>query len=234
MDFTLQELYKEIGVEGQKKLCDKTVTIVGVGGVGSTVSQFLARNGINMRIVDKGRILDKDIPRISLFTIEDISKFKAKQVKKLLEEINDKVKVRTFHEDLTEQNVFLTEADLILDLSNDEKTNEIVNKFATDKKIPYIMANYVGDEGNILIVNDKSWKKKMACYNCLKDKLKLRNVVDAGIYSPITLILASLVISATKKILLDKENQHNYMHVNIMKAEIKSEKIEKDKKCELC
>lgn len=234
MDFTLQELYKEIGVEGQKKLCDRTVTIVGVGGIGSTIVQFLARNGVNLRIIDKGRILDKDMPRMSIFRIDDISKFKAKQVKKILEEINDKIKVRTFHEDLNEQNVFLTEADIIVDVSNEVKTNELVNKFASEKKIPYIMANYVGDEGNILISNVKGWKKKMACFNCIKEKVSLKPVVEAGIYSPITLILSSFVLDAITKILLEKEIENNFIKVNLMKNEIKFEKIEKDKKCELC
>ena len=101
--------FKEIGDKGQKTLTSKTVTIVGLGNIGSTVAAMLARSGVNLRLIDKGRCFTQDLSSQSLYLEEDNTRFKAKQAKKRLEQINPKVKVRTFHEDLTKTNIFLIE-----------------------------------------------------------------------------------------------------------------------------
>lgn len=234
MDFTMQEIYKEIGLEGQKKLSSKTVTIVGLGGVGSTVVQILARNGINLRIIDKGRILERDLPRQTLFRLDDVTKFKAKQAKKILEEINNEIKVKVFHEDLHKDNIFLVESDLIVDLTNNLTTSSLINGFALEKRIPYIFANYAGDKGHVLIIDRDQCKKKGPCIECIKDKLKYESIDNIGIYSPITHMLAALVANAVFKNLLDIGNVTKLLSVDVMKTEVRHCTVERDKKCEVC
>lgn len=234
MDFTMQELYKGVGEEGQKKLKNKTVTIIGLGGIGSTVLQILARNGVNLRIIDRGRILEKDLPRQTLFRLDDVTKFKAKQAKKILEELNNEINVKVFHEDLNKDNLFLIESDLIVDLTNNLSISVLINKFALEKRIPYIFANFAGDKGHLLIVDRAQSKKKGPCVDCIKDKLKFESLDDIGVYSPITHMVAALVANAVFKNLLDIGNITKLLSVDIMKTEIRHCTVERDKKCEVC
>lgn len=234
MDFTLHELFADIGIEGQKKLCGKTVTLIGIGGIGSSVAEILARAGVNLRIIDKGRILEKDIMKQCLYRLEDISKFKAKQSKKILEEINSQLKVKTFHEDLHEGNIFLIESDLVVDLTNNMATSDLVNKHCLEKKIPLIFSNYAGSKGHVLIVDRSQYKGAGPCVNCIRDKLEFKDKINLGVYAPVTYLLAALVASAVIKNLLNYGNVAKLLNVDVMKTDIRHESVEKDKKCSVC
>ena len=82
--YSRHELVEQIGFKAQN-MRSKTVTVLGLGGVGTVVAEILVRSGINVRIIDKGRILEEDLQRSFLFLEDDINKFKAKQAKKRLE-----------------------------------------------------------------------------------------------------------------------------------------------------
>ncbi|MBU1974990.1 MAG: ThiF family adenylyltransferase, partial [Nanoarchaeota archaeon] len=75
MRYKYQTLFSEIGEKGQKELEKKTVTIVGVGGVGSAVAMFLARSGVNLRLVDKDRVYEDELQRQAIYTEDQINKF---------------------------------------------------------------------------------------------------------------------------------------------------------------
>ena len=231
MDMSIQERF--LGKEAIKKLQSKTVTILGLGGVGSTVAEILARNGVNLRIVDKDRIYEKDQPRQTLFTREDINKFKAKQGKKRLEDINQDVKIKTFHEELIKDNLLLLESDLIIDTSNNMNLTLLVNEFALSKKIPFIMANYSGSKGHVFTV-DKIQHKKCACVNCLLDKIKLPPISKEGAYSPTAISVAGFVISAAIKNLVGIENIETLVTIDMLKMEVRRNKVEKVKTCTHC
>lgn len=197
MRYMYQELYKEIGQKGIKDLQGKTVTIVGIGGVGSAVAQALTGAGINLRLVDKDRIYEQDLHRLSLFNVDHIDKFKAKEAKKVLEKLNSSVKIKTFHEELVDTNTFLLEGDCVLDLTNDLKSSQIINKYC---KKPLIVCTYSGDAG---IVFHKTPK-----YNVEKLKAKLEKTKgpkEQGIFSPVVYLAVAIVLSETIKVLLRKK-----------------------------
>ena len=228
---SIQERY--LGEEEIKKLQSKTVTIIGLGGVGSTVAEILARNGVNLRIVDKDRIYEKDQPRQTLFTREDINKFKAKQGKKRLEEINKNVKIKTFHEELIKENLFLLDSDLIIDTSNNMDISLLVNEYAIKNKIPFITASYSGSKGRVFTV-DKKQHPKGACTKCIEHELKLPPISKEGAYSPTAISIASFVISAAIKNLVGIENIETLVQIDMMKMEVRRHKVEKTKGCPHC
>ncbi len=233
MDFSLSEKYELIGKDGQKKLQSKTVALIGLGGLGSAVAQILVRSDINLRIVDKDRVKSEDVPRQSLYVAEDENKFKAKQAKKRLEEINKQVKIKTFHEELVKENLFLLDSDLIIDATNDMKTSLLINKFALDKKIPLVVGNYAGDHGHLVIV-ERLQNKKGPCIACLGKKMALPSHKEAGVYPPTATFLAALVASAAIKNLLGYENVHSTVSVDMILTEVKHRTIKKCKDCEHC
>lgn len=228
MDFSM--IKKIIGQDKLSKLTSKTISIAGLGGVGSSVAQMLVRNGVNVRIIDKERVYEKEVPRQTLYISDDLNKFKAKQAKKRLEEINKEVKIKAFHEELTKDNIFLIEADLIIDATNDMETSLLINDFALRKGIPLIFTNHAGRKGHVMIV-DRKQNKKSACVNCVQDELKLGNIETEGAYIAAVTMVAALATNAAMKNLVGRENIEQLLKIDSLKTEIRHKTIEKKRGC---
>lgn len=216
MNTTHMEQLPFIGSKGIKTLQSKTITIVGLGGIGSTLAQILVRNGINLRIVDRARVDEKDVARQTLYINEDITKFKAKQAKKRLEEINKDIKIKSFHEDLHEDNVFLLESDIIVDVSNDMSTSLLIDAFTSSKNITTFFANYAGEKGNIYYI-----KGKLPTIKKIQESLALETVKKVGAFSPITSVIAGILAAKIIKSLLGEKIDERLLSINLLKGEFK-------------
>jgi molybdopterin/thiamine biosynthesis adenylyltransferase len=135
------------------------VTIIGLGSLGSILSEMFARHGVNMRIIDKERVYDEEMKTLSLFIEDDIKKFKAKQAKTTLERINPKVKIRAFHEELNPNNVFLVGSNVVMDCSNNLDIALMIDKFCHKKRVPAIYTFLNGTKGHIFVSKKKSLAK---------------------------------------------------------------------------
>ena len=212
--------FKEIGTKGQKALTNKTVTIVGLGSIGSTVSVMLARSGINLRLVDKGRCFIKDLSSQSLYLEEDDTRFKAKQAKKRLEQINPKVKVRTFHEDLNKNNIFLVESDVVVDTTGRLETSKLIFDHAKKKKITAIYAVNSGSQG-LVVTSDKGLKFE----KLRKHVDKMKSVDEVGIINPTVHMIAAIIVKKVFKILLKKPYHKDVVTFDVWKDTMRKQKL---------
>ncbi|KYK26219.1 hypothetical protein AYK26_05415 [Euryarchaeota archaeon SM23-78] len=212
--------FKEIEEKGQKTLNSKTVTIIGLGNIGSTVAVMLARSGINLRLIDKGRCFIQDLSSQSIYLEEDDTRFKAKQAKKHLEKMNPKLKVKTFHEDLTKNNIFLIEADIIIDATGDLETSKLIAEHAKKKKIPLIFAVDSGSQG-LVITSDKgiNFEKLKALVN------KMKPIDEAGIISPAVHMAAAIIVKKIFKILLKKQYHKDVVVFDVWKDTMRKQKL---------
>ena len=190
--------FKEIGEKGDDRLAGRKVTVAGLGGIGSVVTSILAREGFDLRIIDKGRVEEVDMSRMGLYQEQDITKFKAKQAKFRTAEINPKLVLKSFHEELGANNVFLVKAECVIDTTNNRETNELIFNYCQDEKIPIILASYSGSTSEILIATKKIPRK------VFEDFVKKPSIEDVGAISPATHAAAALVVSELFKILLGK------------------------------
>ena len=220
MRYTQLARFKEIREKGQKILATKTVAIIGLGNIGSTVAVMLARSGINLRLIDKGRCSTEDLSSQSLYLEEDNNKFKAKQAKKRLEQINPKVKVRTFHEDLTKNNIFLIEADVVIDATRNLETSKLISDHTKKKKIPLIFTVDSGSQG-LVITSDKGINSDK-----LKKLLsKIKPTDEAGIINPATHMAAAIIVKKIFKILLKKPYHKDVVVFDIWKDTLRRQKL---------
>ena len=92
--FSRQIILKNIGILGQKKILNSKVLIIGMGGLGCPVAEFLTRSGIGtLGIVDDDIVNISNIHRQSLYNEKDLNKFKVNVAQKKLKIINLKLKV---------------------------------------------------------------------------------------------------------------------------------------------
>ncbi len=152
MDY--QHLVKALGEADVSKLQTSTVSVVGLGGIGSSLAELLVRSGINVRLVEKDRVLEEDMDRLSLFKHKHISKFKATEAKKILSKINPDVTVKSFNEEITEQSLFLAEADVVLDCSGDNDLTPLISKYCFENEIPCV-AGGIRDTKGVVISSDE-------------------------------------------------------------------------------
>lgn len=159
-------LVAAIGEDNVKTLQGKTVSIVGLGGIGSTVADLMVRSGVNMRIIEKGRVLAEDLDRLSLFGEDDDSKFKATQAKKKLAKINPEVTVKSFNEEITEDTLFLIDSDLVLDCTGNMELTEIISEYCLKQGIPCVSAHVRDTKAIVAASTDK--KSAYAALKTLK------------------------------------------------------------------
>ncbi len=103
--YSRQIVLKNIGILGQKKILNSRVLIIGMGGLGCPVAEFLTRSGVgSLGIVDHDLVSLSNIHRQSLYDEKDLGKFKVKIAKKKLNDINSKTKIDIFNFKLDKKN----------------------------------------------------------------------------------------------------------------------------------
>jgi len=132
-----QILMDDFGEPGQKKLLDATVTVVGVGGLGTVVSQYLAAAGVgNLKLVDYQEVELSNLNRQILHFEKDIGIKKVNSAKEKLESINSDINIEIYPEKVNETHI--KNSDVIVDCLDNFEARYLLNKFSNKYKIPLV------------------------------------------------------------------------------------------------
>lgn len=147
--YSRQILFPPIGPEGQKRLAQSTVAILGCGATGSAVAALLARAGVgNLRIIDRDYVEFSNLQRQSLFDEADARESlpKALAAARKISTFNSAITVQPEITDLTPENIhaLLGKSDLLLDATDNFETRYLINDFALSQGKPWIYAAAVG------------------------------------------------------------------------------------------
>jgi len=231
MRYIRQEIFKEIGKEGQNKLNNSNVAIVGIGALGTVSADLLARAGVNLVLIDRDIVELSNLQRQSLFDEDDIGKSKSMQAKHHLEKINSEIKIKVIADDLNPDNIdMLKSVDLILDCTDNLETRFLLNDFCVKNKIKFIYSSAIGNKGYVynIIPNNP-------CLKCfLKEAVSLDTCDTTGVLNTITHAIASLQTNEAIKILLDKNYEKNLLFFDIWENELNKIKVNKNNKCVCC
>ena len=128
--FSRQIILKDIGVVGQKKILESKVLMIGMGGLGCPVVEFLTRSGVGtLGIVDHDIVSLSNIHRQSLYGENDLGKSKVKVAKKKLKDINSKTKIDIFNFKLNKKNFekIIKNYDYVVDGTDNFTTKFLIN-----------------------------------------------------------------------------------------------------------
>ncbi|MFA9515782.1 ThiF family adenylyltransferase [Halopenitus sp. H-Gu1] len=155
----------EIGPEGQKRLLEGRVLVLGAGGLGAPVIQYLAAAGVGqITIVDDDDVERSNLQRQIVHTDGDVGDPKVDSAKRYVEALNPDVEVETHRTRLDTDNAhdLLTGHDVIVDCSDNFRTRYIVNDVARIESIPVAHGAIYKFEGQATtLVPDGP------CYRCL-------------------------------------------------------------------
>ena len=147
-----QVLFYPVGEEGQKKLMDSRVTIVGCGGLGSVAANNLARAGIgHLRIIDRDAVDFSNLGRQVLYDEADAdgNKPKAFAARQKLGFINSGITIEAFNDEINHANIrkFLKDSDLIIDGTDNLETRVMLNETCISEKIPWVYGSVAASYG---------------------------------------------------------------------------------------
>ena len=131
-----------IGEDNFLKIQEKTIAIIGLGGVGGTALEALVRTGFKHFVLIDFDIVDiTNLNRQILYTSEDVDKLKVEAAKKRVLSINPNCDVTTYNLKIDEQNIYtLSKIDFIIDAIDDIKGKIAITKFASEHNIPIIVS----------------------------------------------------------------------------------------------
>lgn len=144
------------GPTAQEKLRKSTVAVIGAGGLGSPVLQYLAAAGIgHLRIIDFDTISLSNLQRQVLFNTSDIGKPKALVASERIQQLNPATKVEVINEKLISQNALsvLKGCDVVVDCTDNFPTRYLVNDACVLLDVPYVYASVFRYEGQVAVFN---------------------------------------------------------------------------------
>ena len=144
-----------VGLDGQMKLLQSTVAVVGAGGLGSTVVELLARQGIgHLIIIDDDRFAEENLNRQILSTEENLGQYKVTAAAKRVRQINSAIDVKSFRERLTGDNAqsLLSGARVVVDGLDNLSSRIVVGQICRQLAIPYVYASIGGFNGQIMTI----------------------------------------------------------------------------------
>ncbi|KFI34490.1 thiamine biosynthesis protein ThiF, partial [Peptococcaceae bacterium SCADC1_2_3] len=150
--YARQTLFPGIGEEGQKKLGNSTVVIIGCGALGTTVATVLVRAGVGrIRIIDRDFIEDHNLQRQILFDENDIKNQlpKAIAAQRHLQKVNSTVEIEGLVADVNHTNIekLVQGASLVLDGLDNLETRFLINDVSLKQKIPWIYGSAISSYG---------------------------------------------------------------------------------------
>jgi adenylyltransferase/sulfurtransferase len=203
--YSRQMLFKEIGAEGQRKLSQSRVVIVGCGATGSALASSLARSGVgSLRIIDRDYVEASNLQRQSLFDENDARESVPKAIAAAhqIARFNSQIIVEPQVADLTPANIdsLLAGTDLILDGTDNFETRYLINDYALKNSVAWIYAAAVGSYAvtmNIL-------PGETACLACIfpdSPRGAVETCETAGILNSAVNLVASISATETLKFL---------------------------------
>jgi len=209
--YSRQVLFPGIGPEGQRRLGEAKVVVVGCGATGSATASLLARAGVGaLRIIDRDYVEPSNLQRQSLFDENDARESlpKAIAAARKIGAFNSEIRVDARVEDLTPSNVdqLFVNMGLILDATDNFETRYLVNDYAVKNGVSWIYAAAVGSYGVTMNV----LPGETACLSCVfpvPPQGLVETCDTSGILNSVVNLVASIQATEALKILIGARNK---------------------------
>ncbi len=168
--YSRQVVLKEFGQKGQRKLRESKVAIVGVGGLGTVSSLYLALAGVGyLRLIDQDILELRNLHRQILYTVDDLDYPKVEAAASRLEKLNPLVKAEPIPENLHAGNAerLLAGVNVVVDGLDNMGTRYLVSRACLKMKVPYVFGAAIGLEGNLSVFSPP----ETPCLECILPNL---------------------------------------------------------------
>ena len=235
--YSRQIVLKNIGAFGQKKILNAKILVVGAGGLGCPVVDYLARAGVgNITIADNDKIKLSNIHRQSIYDTNDVGKFKVEIIKKKINKINPHSKIKIIKKKKTRLNLskIIKKNNIIVDGSDNFKTKFLLNDFSLKNKKILITGAISKFDGHVFSFNFKN--KKIPCLRCFyqtEPSDDILNCESEGVIGTVAGIIGSIQANEVlKKIVgIGSNLDGSILIVNLLKLDFRKVSYYKKENC---
>ncbi|MCH7535214.1 MAG: molybdopterin-synthase adenylyltransferase MoeB [Bacteroidetes bacterium] len=237
--YSRQMMLPEIDAEGQQRLLDSRVLIIGLGGLGSSSSVYLAAAGVgHLVLVDFDEVDISNLQRQIVHATNDIGRLKVDSAKEHLLELNPEIQITTIDHKIEdtalEEQVKL--ATVVVDCSDNFQTRFAINEVCVRLKIPLVSGAAIRFEAQVSVFNSNH--RDSPCYRCLYDtEATVEQTCTAnGVISPLLGIIGSIQACETMKIIMDigETLEGRLLLLDVLHMEWHTAKLNKDPACPVC
>ena len=236
--FSRQIILKNVGTLGQKKIKKAKVLIIGIGGLGCPVAEFLVRAGVGfLGIVDDDLVNLSNIHRQSLYDITDLKKSKVKCAKNKLNKINPNTLIKIYNLRLNKNKAekLIKQYDFIVDGSDNFKTKFLINDLSLKFKKFLTIGAISKFDGHIFTYDFVN--KKIPCLRCFfqEDEIvdDILNCEYEGVLGTVAGIIGIMQANEVLKQILNigKNLNGQILILDLLNLNFRKAKIKKQKKC---
>ncbi|WP_044974763.1 molybdopterin-synthase adenylyltransferase MoeB [Ruminococcus sp. HUN007] len=188
-------ILKEVGAKGQKKLLNAKVMIIGAGGLGAPVAMYLAAAGVGtIGIADADEVDLSNLQRQIIHQTKDLGVPKVDSARETMEAMNPDVKVNTYHEFITSENILdiIKDYDFVIDATDNFPAKFLINDACVMAKKPFSHAGIIRFQGQLMTYVPG----KGPCYRCVFKEPPPKDAVptckQAGVIGAMAGVIGSL------------------------------------------
>ncbi|MCU7881527.1 MAG: molybdopterin-synthase adenylyltransferase MoeB [Candidatus Thiodiazotropha sp. (ex Lucinoma aequizonata)] len=236
--YNRQIMLPSIGIEGQQKLLDARVLIIGLGGLGSPAAMYLAAAGVGtLVLVDFDQVDLTNLQRQIVHTMERIGQLKVESARESLLALNPECKIETISNQLNEVQLVtqVKQADLVLDSTDNFATRFAINKACYTHQTPLVSGAAIRMEGQVSVFTGQPGGP---CYLCLyPDEGEMDETCSAnGVLAPLVGVIGSIqAIEAIKQLTgAGKTLSGRLLLMDALQMEWRTLRLISDPVCPIC
>lgn len=237
--YSRQIMLPEIDADGQMRLAEATVLIIGLGGLGSAASMYLAAGGVGRLIlVDFDKVDLSNLQRQIVHRTRDIGRLKVESARDNLLDLNPDVNLVLIDHVLEDDELMnlVREADVVVDATDNFKTRFAINAACVKTGTPLVSGAAIRFEAQVSIFDMRS--RESPCYRCLYgDNARVDETCTAnGVIAPLLGIIGSIQALEAMKLIMDlgRTLTGRLLLLDAMTMEWHCAKLPKDPSCPVC
>ena len=198
-------LLNEIGVEGQEKILQSHVLVIGAGGLGSPVVLYLATAGVGrITLVDDDVVDVTNLQRQIAHNMADVGDYKANSAMKKVANINTDVQVIPILQraDAVHLDSLVKDADVVIDCCDNFATRHAINAACVNHRKPLVSGAAIRFDGQITVFDSRS--DASPCYACIfppDASLEETRCATMGVFAPLVGIIGSMQAAEALKLI---------------------------------
>lgn len=237
--YSRQMMLPEIDAAGQERINGSRVLIIGLGGLGSPVSMYLASAGVgHLVLVDFDKVDISNLQRQIVHTSNDLGRAKIESAKEHLSAINPEIFIECIDHALNGDELYTEaeKADVIVDASDNFQTRFALNEASVKTKTPLVSGAAIRFEGQITVFNPMD--ESSPCYRCLynEDVAAGETCTANGVIAPLLGIIGSIQANETLKLIMGigETLQGKLLLLDSLHMDLNQAILKKDPACPVC
>jgi molybdopterin/thiamine biosynthesis adenylyltransferase len=233
-------LLPEIGIEGQQRLLDARVLIIGLGGLGSPAALYLAASGIGrLTLCDHDTVDFSNLQRQIIHRTGSVGQSKVASAQATLREINPEVEYIALPEraDAARLLELVSQADVVLDCSDNFATRYAVNLACLSQRKPLVSGAAIQFDGQVSVFDFRH--DDVPCYNCVfpeDDAAEEMRCATTGVFAPLVGIIGALQAAETLKLAtgIERGLSSKLLAMHALDMRVIRSEIRRDPACRVC